>query len=84
MALGPRPRKERLRTAIVKICEEFDWVTASELSLLLGLRNGKLTERHLSPMVKNGILERRYPDNLNHPEQAYRAIRSQPLLHFQS
>jgi hypothetical protein len=38
----------------------------------------KLVERHLSPMVDAGQLVRAFPDNLSHPQQAYRA--AQPVL----
>lgn len=42
---------------------------------------GELTERHLTPMVQAGILERRYPATPTHAEQAYRrrSNRSLPL-----
>ncbi|MFM7642955.1 MAG: hypothetical protein ACKO45_15580 [Cyanobium sp.] len=38
------------------------------------------SERHLVPMVKQGLLERRYPDIPTHPEQAYRSHQIQPFL----
>ncbi|WP_438001459.1 hypothetical protein WMF26_18905 [Sorangium sp. So ce185] len=39
---------------------------------MLGLADAaKLVERHLSPMVSEGLLERTHPENLRHPEQAY-------------
>ncbi len=81
-ALGERPRKERLREVIVRISNACGWVTATEFSRWLGFRHGKLTERHLSPMVEAGRLERRYPDSPNHPEQAYRAVERQAELRF--
>src|SRR5690606_23131990 len=72
-ALGPRPRKERLRAAILRLTEHAPY-TPAELSALLGMRDvAKLVERHLGPMVKSGQLERTHPDNLTHPRQRYRA-----------
>ncbi|WP_438020290.1 Fic family protein [Sorangium sp. So ce315] len=50
-----------------------------ELAGLLGLADAaKLVERHLSPMVNEGLLERTHPENLRHPQQAYRARRGGP------
>lgn len=80
--LGERPRKQRLRTVIEMLCGLHDWTTPAELSRWLNFRSGNLSERHLSPMVDAGQLERRYPHNLSHPEQAYRVIRRQDELRF--
>ena len=80
--LGQRARKQRLRTVIEMLCGLHDWTTPAELSRWLNFRSGNLSERHLSPMVDAGQLERRYPHNLSHPEQAYRAIRRQDELRF--
>ncbi len=80
--LGERPRKQRLRAVIVMLCGLRDWTTPAELSRWLNFRPGNLSERHLSPMVEAGQLERRYPANLSHPEQAYRAITRQDELRF--
>jgi len=80
--LGERPRKQRLRAVIEMLCGLRDWTTPAELSRWLNFRPGNLSERHLSPMVEAGQLERRYPANLSHPEQAYRTIRRQDELRF--
>jgi hypothetical protein len=43
---------------------------------VLGLSDApKLVERHLAPMISEGLIERTHPDNPTHPEQAYRARR---------
>ncbi|MFM7641836.1 MAG: hypothetical protein ACKO45_09840 [Cyanobium sp.] len=39
-----------------------------------------LSECHLVPMVKQGLLELRYPDIPTHPEQAYRSHQIQSSL----
>ena len=79
-ALGERPRKARLRAVIEMICAERAWTTPVELSRWLHVLPGKLTERHLTPMVQAGLLERRYPTTPTHAEQAYRATAPQGLL----
>jgi ATP-dependent DNA helicase RecG len=69
--LGPRPRKQKLRRAILALCAVRPW-KPSDLAELLGLRDvGKLVERHLGPMTNEGELRRTHPKVPAHPEQAY-------------
>ena len=70
--LGSRPRKERLREVIAAICSHRQWTTPAELARWLDILPANLTDRHLSPMVKAGQLERRYPNTVTHADQAYR------------
>ncbi len=72
-SLGTRPRKEKLRQAICQLCSD-QWRSVAWLAALLKLQPRNLSDRHLSPMVKEGLLERRFPDIPSHPEQAYRSI----------
>jgi ATP-dependent DNA helicase RecG len=69
--LGGRPRKERLRQVIGQLCAGH-WRTAAWLADQLNIEAGNLSDRHLAPMVRDGTLERRYPETPTHPEQAYR------------
>ena len=71
--LSRRPRKERLRQVIAAICAFREWTTPAELARWLEILPGNLTIRHLSPMIKDGQLERRYPDTPTHSDQAYRS-----------
>lgn len=71
-SLGTRPRKEKLRQVIGLLCSD-QWRTGAWLAQLLSYKPGNLANRHLGPMVKEGTLERRFPEKPNHPEQAYRA-----------
>ncbi|MCP9832144.1 putative DNA binding domain-containing protein [Synechococcus sp. HJ21-Hayes] len=71
-SLGTRPRKEKLRQVIGQLCSD-QWRTGAWLAGLLNRQPENLSDRHLSPMVKDGLLERRFPDIPNHPEQAYRS-----------
>ncbi|MFM8275705.1 MAG: ATP-binding protein [Cyanobium sp.] len=70
-SLGTRPRKEKLRQVIGLLCSD-QWRTGAWLAQLLSYKPGNLANRHLGPMVKEGTLERRFPEKPNHPEQAYR------------
>jgi ATP-dependent DNA helicase RecG len=76
-SLGTRPRKEKLRQVIGLLCSD-QWRTGAWLAQLLSYKPGNLANRHLGPMVKEGTLERRFPEKPNHPEQAYRSIPTPP------
>lgn len=77
-SLGGKPTPADLRKLLVQLCE-LRWWTPKELATVLKRKDvAHLSEKHLSPLVKEGKLERRYPDNLAHPNQAYRAV--QPSL----
>lgn len=76
--LGKQPRRAQLRSVIYAVCALGEWMTSAELAELLNFRQSNLTATHLRPMVDSGLLERRYPRNLNHPRQAYRAVSVQP------
>ena len=78
-ALGVRPRKEPLRQVIAQLCAGH-WRTPAWLADQLKMQAGKLSDRHLAPMVKIGTLERRYPESPTHPEQAYRTAWIQSSL----
>ena len=75
--LGQRPRRGRVHSIIQEICSQGRWVTSAEIAQLLNLQQRNLTAGHLSPMVERGLLERRFPDNFTHPQQAYRAVTPQ-------
>ena len=44
----------------------------------LSYKPGNLANRHLGPMVKEGTLERRFPEKPIHPEQACRSHPTPP------
>jgi len=74
-SLGTRPRKEKLRQAIGQLCAG-QWRSVAWLAALLKFEPRNLSDRHLTPMLKDGLLERRFPDIPSHPEQAYRSMPS--------
>ena len=43
--------------------------------LLLSKREDYTKRKYLSPMIESGELEYKYPDMINHPEQAYKAAK---------
>jgi hypothetical protein len=52
----------------------------TELAHLLDFIPANLVDRHLSPLVKEGTLIRRYPEAPTHPAQAYRSASKQASL----
>ncbi|MGL6341511.1 MAG: transcriptional regulator, partial [Waterburya sp.] len=60
-----------MREVILKVCRE-QFLTLQQLEVILDRTNSTLRTRFLKKMVKEGLIELRYPDRLNHPEQAYR------------
>ena len=78
--LGQRPPRERVRSVIQAICSQGNWVTSSEMAQHLDRKQGNLTWNYLSPMVEDGLLERRFPENVTHPQQAYRSTTPQLTL----
>jgi hypothetical protein len=64
---------------IAQLCAGH-WRTPGWLADQLKMQAGKLSDRHLAPMVKIGTLERRYPESPTHPEQAYRTAWIQSSL----
>jgi ATP-dependent DNA helicase RecG len=72
--LGPKPAALRLRKVLLDLCA-LRWWTPRELVAVLGLKDAaNLSRKHLWPLVSESKLERRYPDNPAHPQQAYRVI----------
>jgi hypothetical protein len=64
---------------IAQLCAGH-WRTPGWLADQLKMQAGKLSDRHLAPMVKIGTLERRYPESPTHPEQAYLTVWIQSSL----
>lgn len=67
------PRSE-VRRVIASLCSDR-WVTAKELGTLMNRDPENLQQRFLTGMVKEGVLELRYPEVRNRPDQAYRSAR---------
>ncbi|MEB3317915.1 MAG: ATP-binding protein, partial [Cyanobacteriota bacterium] len=53
-ALGTRPRKEKLRQAIGQLCAG-QWRSVAWLAALLRFEPRNLSDRHLTPMLKDGL-----------------------------
>ena len=71
---GRSPR-DVLHPLILEICYRRDWSTPKQLARMLDMHRSSLTERHLGPLVRDGLLELKYPDRPSSPRQAYRTCR---------
>jgi ATP-dependent DNA helicase RecG len=70
-SLSARPRKEHLWPVVLWLCW-LDARKAEYLATLLNRREAHLKTNHLSNMRKQGLLDYRYPEVVNHPDQAYK------------
>ena len=64
---------DQLKGVIQQLCQNR-WVSIAELAALVDRDAEKLQSRFLTAMVREGVLELRYPDVRNRPDQAYRAV----------
>ena len=80
--LGPRPRRNTLRALILQICNLREWTTSEELARFLDMHKPSLVYRHLRPLVDTGALALKYPEEPNHPRQAYRTRPEAAALHM--
>ena len=61
---------DRMRAIIVELCRRR-YLGTTVLAQLLGRNADGLRDRFLTPMVREGLLVRRYPEEPNRPDQAY-------------
>ena len=61
-----------LKSIVLKICEN-QFLTLKEVANIVGREETYLRKSILSPLVKVGKLELKYPDTIRHKNQAYKA-----------
>jgi ATP-dependent DNA helicase RecG len=64
---------EQLQALIAQLCAGR-WLSTSELAALVHRDADKLRSRFLTAMVRRGVLELKYPEVRNRPDQAYRTV----------
>ncbi len=69
-----RANRNDVRSAILELCKE-GFQTPQQLSKLLNRSQEGLRERYIKPLINEMLLERRYPSQPNHEQQAYRTRR---------
>jgi ATP-dependent DNA helicase RecG len=73
--LTKRTNPEKIRQVILELCSD-QFLTPGELAELLNRRPDPLRNDYLSQMFREGSLERRFPSDPKHPQQAYRTARA--------
>jgi len=77
VAQTSRAKPEVVRNTILLLCSD-QFLPITDLASLLH-RNGRvLRTNYLSPMLNEGLLRRRFPDDPNHPQQAYKTAQPTP------
>lgn len=74
-----RADPELMEATIQKLCSNR-YLLLKTLAELLQRSPDTIRTHYLSPMLKEGLLELRYPDITNHPEQAYRTREEAQLV----
>lgn len=69
-SLKCRVAAKALRSGILQLCT-WSALTGDELATFLKRDRYYLRNKHLTPMVKEGLLALRFPDSPNRPDQAY-------------
>ena len=70
-SLGERSHdRGQLTRLILQLCQEQSYST-QELAQLLKRRAEYLLQSYLRPLIKTGELRYKFPDEPNHPQQAY-------------
>jgi hypothetical protein len=67
---GARLPPEETRQIILGLCDGR-YLTAADLAELMNRNPSSLRSRFLTPMVEEGLLIRKYPEEPNRPDQAY-------------
>ena len=68
---GKKLPKATMEAIILDLCA-INWLTLRTLARLLARKPDYLRNYFIAPMLKDGRLELKMPDNLRHPQQAYR------------
>jgi ATP-dependent DNA helicase recG len=59
----------------------FEYLSLYEIMKSLDLKNrAKFMQNYISPAIKAGLIERKYPEQPNHPNQRYRL--TEKAMHF--
>jgi predicted HTH transcriptional regulator len=74
LGFNKMPRRMKalvMKNIILQMCDDHP-VTLKELSSVLERDPKALQGQYLTPMLADGLLDLKYPDSRNHPDQAYR------------
>ncbi len=66
-----RVKPEVMQDTIAKLCAG-GYLSLKELAQLLNRSSHTIRTHYIEPMLSKGLLELKYPDRTNHPQQAYK------------
>lgn len=66
-----KANRELVKSTILQLCSEH-YLELRALSALLNRSPDTIRTHYVIPMVEQKLLELRYPEQLNHPKQAYK------------
>ena len=66
-----RTDPEKIREVVLELCRHQD-LTVQQLAELLNRESESLQRHYLKPLMQTKLLELKYPEKPNHPQQAYR------------
>ena len=70
---GYRPPAQEMRRVLQTLCRDR-YLSLAQLAYLVGRNPEGLRTRYLTPMVREGLLQLRYPNVPNHSRQGYRTV----------
>ncbi|OYP36333.1 hypothetical protein CGZ80_08420 [Rhodopirellula sp. MGV] len=62
----------KMQNVILSLCRDRE-LTGRDIAELLQRNQDRVLKSYIRPMVEKGLLKRTYPDDPNHPQQAYRS-----------
>jgi len=68
-----RVNKSIVEKTIIALCSEH-YLQLRTLAELLGRESDSIRNHYIKPMLSQNLLELKYPDQPNHPDQAYRTV----------
>ncbi|MEH2313405.1 MAG: RNA-binding domain-containing protein [Nostoc sp.] len=74
-----RVDQELVERVILELCSEH-YLALRTLAHLLNRKPDSIRNHYLSLMLDRGLIELRYPEQLNHPQQAYKSSPNRNLL----
>ena len=68
-----RAEKELVKKVILKLCTS-DYLSLRTLAELLGREPDSIRNHYVNQMLSDGLLQLKYPQQSNHPQQAYKTV----------
>ena len=76
-----RTNKQLVQNVIIELCSEH-YLPLRTLAELLGREPDSIRNHYVNDMLKRGLLELKYPEQKNSPQQAYKTV-SSPKIQIQ-